>query len=377
MIGLLVSSPFTFISNASAQPNTAPIIPRPPTLSTSSEKAIIAAALAVPELKSWSNEWKYVGMTFLGTNQPTVQWQYAIVNLKAPSNSAPFACDQDWSAWIKVDLVTNKVVFSDYPSSKAHICQGITGEKVNTHSSKSDPHGYSIAEQNDAGGTSEYGNYAEFPSPSHTSTIYSHLNGAYVGQFLNAVWNHGTGCSDAFCIEQAGWVITAVAGCTGCGISVNSSDIGYVDESRFNDEHVRNTGLTWVDNASIAGSTSCSSSTYGITITYAGQLFGDITNIPCTSAQLNDVHDNSVFLENTDTQASSNWSGDITGTVSATNAFEFDSSGGSNQWNTSNNQDADCKIPTGYTTSQVITSGSLRLGGTATWGALSKQQVAC
>lgn len=89
--------------------------------------------------------------------------------------------------------------------------------------------------------------------------------------------------------------------------------------------------FTWVSGQSLDSSITCASTTDAITITYGSQLFSEVTNIPCTSAQDSFAPDNSVFFENADTQASSNWSSDITGTVSATNAFEYDSSGGTHR----------------------------------------------
>ncbi len=150
------------------------------------------------------------------------------------------------------------------------------------------------------------------------------------------------------------------------------------DESVNNDEYIRDTGLTWVNGQSPDSSIACASSDYDITITYGSQLFSEVTNIPCTSAQNKDVYNNSVFFENTDKQASSNWSNYITGTVSATNAFEYDSLGNSYQWSTSNNKDVNtCTSPPTITTSNVITSGHLYSGGTATWVSLSSQPYAC
>ncbi len=349
---------------------TTPIRPLPPTLSATDNQTIIHAALSIPALKNWSNSWQYVNTAFIGTNSPTEKWEYAIVTLKAPSKSSPVACDLDWSAWIKIDLATRKVISADYPSMNAHVCHGITGANGANH-------GYSIATQDDVISSSYYGNYAEIKSPSFSSTVYSHLSGGYVTQLQNAEWNSGTGCSDAHCIEQIGWLLTAATGCTGCGISANHNYIAFVDESNYNDQHLRDTGLSWVNGQTLASSISCSSSKQTITTTYGTQLFSQITKIPCTSAQDHFQYDNSVFLENSDTLASSNWSGDITGTVSATNAFEFNSSGGSSNWSASSNKDTTCVVPHTYTTSTVITSGNLKSGGTATWGSLSNEPVGC
>lgn len=371
ILGIMTPSMILPTINAqSASQITTPVRPLSPTLSVGDNQTIVNAALSVPELKNWSNNWQYLNTAFIGTNSPTVKWEYAIVTLKAPSKSAPVACDVDWSAWIKIDLATKKVIAFDLPSMNAHVCHGITGA-IGAH------HGYSIATQDDVISSSYYGNYAEIKSPSFLSSIYGHLGSAYVTQLVNAEWDSGTGCTNTHCIEQAGWLLTAASGCSGCNISANNNYIAYVDESTYNDEHLRNTGLSWVNGQTLANSVNCVGTKQTITITYGSQLFSQITKIPCTRAQNHFQYDNSVFFENADTLASSNWSGDITGTVSATNAFEYDSLGNLLRWSASSNKDASCSVPPVFSNSNVITSGHLYSGGTATWVQLSSQPVAC
>jgi hypothetical protein len=43
-----------------------PIVSKSPVLSDSKQKAIISAAMSVPGLKAWSNQWQYFGMDFNG-----------------------------------------------------------------------------------------------------------------------------------------------------------------------------------------------------------------------------------------------------------------------------------------------------------------------
>jgi hypothetical protein len=99
------------------------------------------------------------------------------------------------------------------------------------------------------------------------------------------------------------------------------------------------------------------------------------TSIPCSTSQSTNNSDDSVFFENAANETSSKWSGDLTSTVSATNAQEYkDSTTNLVLWSSSSNFDTNCY---GHisTTSQVIT-GSLASGTTATWSSLNKQPVA-
>lgn len=99
-----------------------PIVPRSPVLSDSQQQAIINAALSVPGLRAWSNQWQYIGMDFIGS---TSGWQYAIVNLSLPVNaSAPFHCDNNkpWFARVEVDMATKQVISAGYPTLENHSC---------------------------------------------------------------------------------------------------------------------------------------------------------------------------------------------------------------------------------------------------------------
>ncbi|MGI0088573.1 MAG: hypothetical protein ACREBI_11545 [Nitrosotalea sp.] len=317
-------------------------------------------------------------MAFLGNNKagtPDFKWQYAIVDLKAPSSSASISCDIDWWAWVQVDLTTKKVVSADYPSAASHICRGPAGSPAGSP-------GYSMAEQTDvnSGSNSYYGNYAELNAPSVNTSIFSHLNGAYVEQLVNAEFNPSSGCTNVDCLEQGGWLVTAFA-CSGCSISANTMDIVYVDESVHNNQQDYNTGLKWTNSVStIYSEIDCAYTTpdYGINISNGTNSFTETTTISCTTPQLAfDSFDNSVWLENWDSQASSNWSSYF-GTVSATNAQEYKGSYNSVpiSWSGSANKDGTCSGSI-VSPSQVITSGNLASGTTATWASLTHEPVGC
>lgn len=101
-----------------------------PTLTPSETRSLVKIALDIPELQKWSHDWHYVDMGFLGNNKLATggfEWQYAIVDLKAPSSSAPMPCDNDWWAWIEIDMTTMKVVKVTYPTMESHQCQVAMG----------------------------------------------------------------------------------------------------------------------------------------------------------------------------------------------------------------------------------------------------------
>lgn len=181
-IGLMLFSPTAILPNVSATTPLHHIAFLQPILSSSDTQAIIDAALSIHELQNWSHEWQYVHMGFLGNNKlgtPDFKWQYAVVDLKAPSNSAPFACDIDWWAQMTVDMTTMKVISASYPTMKSHSCHAAEG-KLN------DPPGWSVGTENDLNSTTNYyGDYAELALPSFNTSIYSNLNGKYASQNHN------------------------------------------------------------------------------------------------------------------------------------------------------------------------------------------------
>ncbi|MDE1843907.1 MAG: hypothetical protein KGI10_01100 [Thaumarchaeota archaeon] len=115
-----VSKPFSFI----IYPKT-----RVPALSAHDNQAIINVALGIPDLQKWSNDWQFVSMGFMTAKNQPGNWQYAIVNLKASSNSSLIPCDNnnDWWAWVMIDRTTMKVIQATYPTMESHNCNYSTG----------------------------------------------------------------------------------------------------------------------------------------------------------------------------------------------------------------------------------------------------------
>jgi hypothetical protein len=137
-------------------------------------------------------------MDFMGVKDPSVQWQYAIVNLHLPPNvQTTVTCDTGWWAMVKVDMATKRVVSEDEPTKNNATCHSkLNGGPmiINTQpvsildailpQANAAP-GYSAAGENDVSSYSIYGNIAKFPTPSYNTAIFSDENN-YIEQLLNA-----------------------------------------------------------------------------------------------------------------------------------------------------------------------------------------------
>jgi hypothetical protein len=93
-----------------------------PTLSPSANQELIGVATAIPGLQNWSHDWQYVSMGFMTAKNQPGNWQYAIVNLKASSNSSLIPCDNGWDAMVTIDRTTMKVISASYPTMEYHNC---------------------------------------------------------------------------------------------------------------------------------------------------------------------------------------------------------------------------------------------------------------
>ena len=101
-----------------------------PTLTPSENQSLVNIALAIPGLQQWSNDWHYVDTGFLGNDKLATggfEWKYALLDLKAPSGSAPLPCANGWWAWVDIDMTTMKVVRATYPTMESHPCVFATG----------------------------------------------------------------------------------------------------------------------------------------------------------------------------------------------------------------------------------------------------------
>jgi hypothetical protein len=388
VIGLMLISATTVPHNADAVQISHHIGYAPPTLTSSTNQAIINAALTIPELQNWSHDWKYVDMAFLGNNKvgtPDFQWQYAIVTLKAPSSSAAISCNGDWNAWIEVDMTTMNIVRAVYPTLQSHPCD-FTTTGTGPH------HAFSTTTEDDVNSTKNkyYGNYAELNLPTFGTNIYHDLNGSYLSHMVNIMFKNNTvGClvkriGATGCLEQGGWQVTnGTFYCTGCPAGPGKSII-YTDESKQDNENSVYSGLHWGTATTLYVENDCAytSPDYGITISNGTNMVSKTTSVACTNTQWNTspprngVMNNSVFFENAGNFASSHWSGDV-GTVSATNAQEYLNSTLNSalvSWTGSHKVDTTCS---GVDSNSQVITGSLAGGTTATWSSLNNVPKAC
>ncbi len=361
-----------------------------PKLTQVQETAIITAAMNVPELREWSAAgWKFVSMDFVGVTEPELQWQTAIVHLQLPPGvgNTPVDCDQGWWATIDVDMQTYAVKEVGVPTVENNQCHSsiiladpddVRSEEqfpwfVPTASAVPTNPGFLLMEEDDVTSYDIYGNLAYFKTPAFNSAIYSHMD-YYIGELIN--WKSSTGY-----LEQEGWLITTIAGCTSCGsesIPADSAVLVYADESVFGNLEARKipgSGFTWVNDRQMLGETLCNGGTkYIQAVGYGSSIWNHNTNINCTVKDNNNKVSNSGFFENWNTVPSSDWAGDVTGTVSMYSAYE--GRGATNTWYTWINSTNEKQTCSGSRSSTTAISGSLAGGNTATL-ALSGVPVAC
>ncbi|MGI0094736.1 MAG: hypothetical protein ACREA8_11645, partial [Nitrosotalea sp.] len=349
--------------------------PMPPIPSPIDNQTMIAAALNVPEIKSWSDKWQYAGMDFNGTGNPVV-WKHAIVLLYSPPDAnTPLKCANGWTARVQIDLSTKQVLHAWYPNMQSP-CTGYAELKKTTNEqthltassnaaslTPSTHIGASEATEQDVTSGQWYGNEAFFPTPSYSSNIFQDMNGL-VGFTLNADFNTANG------FTQAGWTMTSIPGCGGCNLAAGTAALVYVDESISGaGDAAYNIGYSWVNGQNLIAEVICNTSTskYDIDITY-GSTYSHHTNISCSTYQANDIDNNSIWLENQNTMQSSLWSGDITSSISASHAYKFDYQGvNAYSWSSSNDFDRTAGVDQ---TSTVMT-GNVAGFGTATWSTLA------
>jgi hypothetical protein len=370
----------------------AKVMPLLPVLADAKHQELFSIAKNVPGVKAWSADgWQYLGSDFIGTADG--QWTSARVQLKLPSSApAPQSCANGWFAMVQINLQTMKVENADYPSTSNAVCEGltfggpvtITPTSTNTAVNFIIPpalatitrDGIAAAKDDDVSAwfaPSFYGEEAELRAPTISSSIYSHMDHS-VQFLLNAVFNTG-GSSGT--LTQIGWTATSTAGCSGCGISANTVDLVFVDESVWGNDDPHASGLAYDTGTArdLFSEVICQNNgNYGLETLYNGNEWGHLTTIPCTVPMLKDPWNNSVFFENANTSSipSSGWSPYITSPVYAYSAYH---ASGSTlnfvQWGSSTNRDA--TACTDYA-STVITTGNMASGGTADWDSLSHMQ---
>jgi hypothetical protein len=97
-----------------------------PTMSQSGQQALIYIATNLPGLQAWSHDWQFLSMGYMTAKNQPGMWQYATVNLRAPSTSSKIPCDHGgWDAIVTIDMKTMKVISAWYPTMESHNCDNI------------------------------------------------------------------------------------------------------------------------------------------------------------------------------------------------------------------------------------------------------------
>lgn len=165
---------------------------------------------------------------------------------------------------------------------------------------------------------------------------------------------------------QVGWVVTTNDDFT--HLSADDKYLVYVDTYTDVDPIPRpipEEDITWSNNGDATVYIQCGSfDDYFIYMNHNGGWFTHDTNYDCDNTTDNSSSNNSVFMENQNTVASSEWEDEITTDVKAWSAREFETKTTTTSWDSSENAYENCPSGTGLTNS---ISGNLELGGTATW----------
>jgi hypothetical protein len=358
-----------------------------PMLSDMEKQQMIDEVMNIPGIKTWSDNWKFVTMDFLGTYGPINSWQYAVIHLQLlPSDDAISHCDFGWEAYAKVDLATKKIVSAVYPTKDGNYeCKFAGGVRASNikpvsnwyalpsaYATTYPPYqSYAIVGQYDVTTSNWYGNKADLVPPYYNLNIFSDMNpNSLIEQLLNANWNQANG------FTQAGWVILNFN--TPIGISANTEDLVYVDESTYFNDNLHNTGINvlsgYNETVTITCNTSTSKQQITVQYSYNNQMFHHDTTVPCSTYQSSDYGNNSVFLENYNDGPSANWSKDIVvNPITATNAKEYDSSQLMYSWSGYVRFDSHAQYvnPAIDDYASLVVTGGLSSGGTATWSNLN------
>lgn len=375
-IGLIILSPMTVLPYVSAQTN---VMPSTPKLSSDQQTKLINIAMNVSGIKKWSSSgWEYVHTDWIGTQNPA-QWTTAVIKLHLPlgKGNPPIQCTSSNGSWatVAINLATYNIEEANFPQTGVkYDCDHVQNAAVQL-SPTSGPliqglPGFIIAQENDVATTNIYGSQASIFTPSYNSNIFNGIDmDQSISVLLNQKWTTGD-------FTQLGWTITHVVGCPGTGINANTADLGQVDTSTTGGSTCifKIAKFTYTPGTNMLAQTLCNGgSNYVEQVTYGGQVFQSTTGILCSTHQNTDQDNNSVFFENKNTVASSNWSGDVTGTVQSSNAREFFSDGSIHNWTTSNPHQVYC----GSTKANTVLSGSLAGNGIAKWQNLSTTPVEC
>lgn len=345
---------------------------------------LIDIAMNAPKLKSLANSgWKFITFEYYGVTEPVPEWTSVKVQFKLPKEiKTRLNCDKI-GGYVEIDLKTNEIIDSYVPDETVDCNGSITfGRPSDSHDKTGIPEFVPRADaitstngllgslQNDVVSAAKYGGWATLSTPNIDDTdIYT---ATHMDKFVGFLYNQDFGTLKYL---QTGWLVTAVNGCAGCNISAGNKYLVYVDESTWGDLEAHkitaSNGIAYVEGNSDLAQILCNGgSNYRIQATSNGKSFQIDSQVPCGTATTNNAFDNSVFFENKNTLASSSWSGDITSSVTASGAKEYDTTTHFQNWSASDKKYQTCGANAQIGTTTAIT-GSLAAGGTATWATLS------
>lgn len=151
-------------------------------------------------------------------------------------------------------------------------------------------------------------------------------------------------------------------------VSTAQKALVFADEYTFDDTIPRGMeeGPTWSGNSYAAVYIECGTGDeYFIRMYHNSTLWSWNTHYDCDNTTDNDPLNNSVFLENANSVATSEWSDEIETTVQAYSMQEYDTKTTYSTWNSASNTYELC--PSGSTGATGNISSSLGSGGTSVW----------
>lgn len=156
---------------------------------------------------------------------------------------------------------------------------------------------------------------------------------------------------------QVGWIAE--------NVGTPGKDLVFADEYTYGNLLPHSyTSLTWSDDSSAIVYIYCGANDdYYVNMYHNGVLDTHDTNYDCDNKTDND-NNNSVWLENANTVATSDWEDEVEGDVKAWSFYEYDTKTTYTYWDSASNTYEDCPSGSGSTTD---ISSTLGLGGTSVW----------
>lgn len=355
----------------------------PPHPEESVQQNLIQRALDVEGVKNWSASGWEPSIDWYGVSDPTPHYTKAIVQLKlAPGKGTPkYTCSENWVASVEFDLKTDQITKADFPSENNREChKGNIELGPIKQSAEIEPqpnlipqaaalHTFLTAQQSSVATNNRYGAFTYLSTPQiDDANIWTEMN-QYVSHTLNQDFGSPTPS-----FLQVGYILTTVAGCTGCNISADAAQFAYVDSAYWGDYQPRKINITYNENNSAIAYIICDTGTKIKERLWSnGNFFSRDSSVDCGTKVTTDPYNNSVFFENANTNTSSTWADEIETSVKAYTAKEYTSTSSYSNWASSANKKVDCSAGK---TSTTLISGSLASAGTATWS-LSTMDAAC